>query len=304
MDNTNTTKSYADFGLARSWRQLVHAFGDRRHAEENMGLLYEMLQTHEARIAAKLGRPVEGLRILEIGPGQGMERGRYFGLKNEVTGIDLDVIPQGFEPGSYWRMLRKNGAGRFAKTIGRKLILAPANAAAWEKTVGQGKMRPPQVVHGDICGTPPDFGQFDLIMSWSVFEHLPEPQTALDNVVNLLRPGGVFYLSLHLYTSHNGHHDIRAFTGQEETLPLWGHLRPSTCHLINPSSYLNEWRLDKWRALFQSIDPAPDEFLERYDSAENFASQLTAEEMADLEGYTEEELQTVDVIYLWKKPVS
>lgn len=304
MNKTSPQKSYADFSLTRSWHQLVHAFNDRRHAEENMGLVFKMLQSHEARIEAKLGRSVEGLRILEIGPGQGMERGRYFGLKNEVVGIDLDVIPQGFEPGNYWRMIRKNGFGRFLKTIGRKIVLAPANAAAWEKTVGQGKMRPPRVVHGDICGTLPDFGRFDLIMSWSVFEHLPQPQAALDNVINLLRPGGVFYLSLHLYTSHNGHHDIRAFTGQEDALPLWGHLRPSTRHLINPSSYLNEWRLAQWRDLFQSLQPPPDEFLEQYDSARRFGSRLSPEEQAELAQYSPEELNTVDVIYLWQKPDS
>jgi SAM-dependent methyltransferase len=268
-----------------------------------MGLLYGMLQTHEARIENKLGRPVEGLRILEIGPGQGMERGRYFGLKNEVIGIDLDVIPQGVEVGNYWGMLRENGIGRFMKTIGRKMILGRANATAWEKTIGQGKMQPPRVVHGDICGALPDLGQFDLIISWSVFEHLPEPQAALNNVINLLRPGGVFYLSLHLYSSHNGHHDIRAFTGQENLLPLWGHLRPSTQHLISPSSYLNKWRLTRWRQLFQTVAPRPDEFLEKYDSAQKFASRLTVEEEAELDDYTEEELNTVDAIYLWQKPI-
>jgi SAM-dependent methyltransferase len=163
-------------------------------------------------------------------------------------------------------------------------------------------MRPPRLLHGDICGALPDLGRFDLIIIWSVFEHLPQPQAALDNVVNLLRPGGVFYISLHLYTSHNGHHDIRAFTGREDALPLWGHLRPSTRRLINPSSYLNEWRLARWRELFQTLEPAPDEFLEKYDSAENFSSRLTAEERAELNEYSQEELNTVDAIYLWKKP--
>jgi len=130
MSKMDFTRSYADFGLGRSWRQFTYALRERRRAEENMCLLYDMLQGHESRIEEKLNRPVSGLSILEIGPGQGMERGRYFGLKNEVVGLDLDVIPQGKNPVPYWRMLQTNGIGRFLKTVGRKLILGQANAAA------------------------------------------------------------------------------------------------------------------------------------------------------------------------------
>lgn len=296
------TKSYADFGLSRSWRQFAYAMNERQRAEENMRILFSMLQEQEARIERKLSRPVANLRILEIGPGQGMERARYFGLRNDVLGIDLDVIPQGFHPGDYWRMLRKNGTGRFLKTVGRKLILGGTNEAAWEKAVGSRNMSPPQLVHGDVC-QPLDgaLGQFDVVMTWSVFEHLPDPEQALQNVIDMLRPGGVFYISLHLFTAHNGHHDIRAFTGREDELPLWGHLRPAQRELIHPSSYLNEWRLADWRALFNRLTPDADEFLEAYDVAQVYGPQLTPQIRAELAGYTDEELYTVDAVYLWRK---
>ena len=58
--------------------------------------------------------------------------------------------------------------------------------------------------------------------------------------IRSLQPGGVLYIGIHLYTSNSGHHDLRAFTGFP--LPFWAHLRASTSHLIQPSSYLNEWR--------------------------------------------------------------
>jgi hypothetical protein len=66
---------------------------------------------------------------------------------------------------------------------------------------------------------------------------------------------------------------------------------------------LNKWRLTHWRQLFQTVVPRPDEFLEKYDSAQEFASRLTDEEKAELDDYTKEELNTVDAIYLWQNPI-
>lgn len=296
------TKSYANFGFSRSWQQLTYAMHDRQRAEKNMLILFDLLQIHEKRMENKMGRPLKNMRFLEIGPGQGMERARYFGIHNEVVAIDLDIIPQGFQPGNYWQMLRSNGFGRFFKTIGRKLILGQANNHAWEKVVGNRNMPMPQFIHGDICQPLEEIGTFDVIMSWSVFEHLPEPQQALENIINLLQPGGIFYISLHLFTSHNGHHDIRAFTGRESQLPLWGHLREGKQHLFEPSSYLNKWRLADWRALFNELTPDADEYLESYGVMESLGSQLDPKMRKELADFSDEELFTVDLIYVWQKP--
>lgn len=281
--------------------QVRHAFDDRHNAERNMGLLFQSVLQAEARMSACLEKPVENLRILEIGPGQGLERARYFGIKNEVIGLDLDVIPEQINLAAYLRMLRVNGFGRLAKTVGRKVFVGSANENAWSKVVGTGKLTPPHMRQGDICSRLPELGQFDLIMSWSVFEHLPDPKQALENIVRLLKPGGVMYLSLHLYTSNNGHHDIRAFTGQEETLPIWGHLRESTRNQIRPSSYLNRWRLSQWRELFSSLAPGYVEFLEAHDSRHKYGPRITPEIRAELCDFTEEELFTIDAIYVWRK---
>lgn len=281
--------------------QIRHALDARRNAQQNMALLFQLVLQDEERMAAQLGRPVEHLRILEIGPGQGLERARYFGIKNEVIGLDLDVIPVQTDLAAYLRMLRVNGFGRLAKTLGRKIIVGSVNESAWLNLIGADKTTPPHIHQGDICGRLPELGQFDLVMSWSVFEHLPDPKQALENVVHLLKPGGVFYLSLHLYTSNNGHHDIRAFTGQEESLPIWGHLRESTCSQIQPSSYLNQWRLSRWRELFSSLTPGYTEFLESRDYRLKYGPQITPEIRAELGDFTDEELFTVDAIYVWQK---
>lgn len=302
MEQTETRKSYATFGLGRSWQQLTHAYRSRKYAEESMSILFEMLYEHEQRMEMALGKPIENLRILEIGPGQGMERARYFGLKNEVIGLDLDIIPQGFDAGGYLRMIRQNGLGRFAKTVGRKVLIGGVNAKAWSRAVGSEDMPDPTLVYGDIGQSIPDLGRFDVVMSWSVFEHLPEPRQALANVIELLNPGGIFYISLHLYTSCNGHHDIRAFTGHEDSLPPWPHLRASTRDLVNPSSYLNEWRLDRWRQLFLQMTPGSTEYLNPGHCREVFGPKMSADVRQELNDYTDEELYTVDLIEAWKKP--
>jgi SAM-dependent methyltransferase len=298
----NFNKSYASFGIIRSFRQIRQAFDDRRNATRNMELLLDLVHKQEQRIANCLEAPVENLRILEIGPGQGMERARYFGLKNEVLALDLDVIPTGTNLGDYIRVLKENGPGRFMKTVGRKLIVSKSNDRAWLKAAGVKHMKFPHILYGDICQQAPEINAFDLIMSWSVFEHLPDPEAALNNIIQALKPGGVVYVSLHLFTAYNGHHDIRAFTGFGNELPLWGHLRQATRHQFEPSSILNEWRLDQWRALFNRVTPGYAEFLESYEVPEKYAPQITGELRSELSDYTDEELFTVDAVYLWKKP--
>lgn len=206
------------------------------------------------------------------------------------------------DPVGYLRLIRRNGLGRFFKTAGRKVVIGGANAKAWAKAIGTDKLPSPRLIHGDICQAPPDAGSFDVVMSWSVFEHLPLPREALANIIELLNPGGILYISLHLYTSCNGHHDIRAFTGHEDEIPPWAHLRPSKRDLVNQSSYLNEWRLHQWRKLFSEMTPGAAEYLEASYCREHFASKMTGQLRRELSEFTDEELYTVDVLYAWKKP--
>jgi SAM-dependent methyltransferase len=295
-------KSYATFGLKRSLLQIRHAISERKNADRNMAALYRLLRQHEQRIEQRLNRSLQNLRILEIGPGQGLERARYFGMKNEVVALDLDVIPNRSNPGSYLHMLKVNGAGRFLKSLGRRLIIGRRNESAWARVIGADQLRDPAFIQGDICENVPVSGAFDLIVSWSVFEHLPDPKKALANVIQTLKPGGAFYISLHLFTSINGSHDIRAFTGEEDQLPLWGHLRPAVSHLIHPSAYLNEWRLSQWRHLFSEMTPGFEEYLHAYDYQEKYGPLLAGSLRSELKDYSNEELFTVDAVYLWQKP--
>lgn len=212
--------------------------------------------------------------------------------------------------GGFLRVARKNGAGRLLKTLARKgLGLDRAVHDAWARAVGARALPLPRRLHGDVCAEegatdalPLRPGSFDVIASWSVFEHLPDPERAVQRLVRLLRPGGVLYLGVHLYTSNNGHHDIRAFNGRSRELPAWGHLRPETKHLIQPSSVLNEWRLARWRQLAEEQLPGAKELQERYGEDE-LRERLEEEGLrAPLADYTDEELFTVELFFLWRAP--
>ncbi len=293
-------RSYADFGISRSLRQVRHAVSNRKHSVEHMEQLFQSMELPVKRIESRLDGRVEDKQILEIGPGQGMERALYFATKNTVTALDRDIIPSGFDPLLYLQMARENGPGRVVKTLGRDLLIGRSNRAAWRRLVGP--VDPPQVMSGDIETDPLDLDAYDVVLSWSVFEHLADPRAALDNVVRTLRPGGVAHISIHVFTAHDGHHDIRAFTGQGDSLPLWGHLRPQTKSAINPSSFLNEWRIDQWRELFAEVMPGADEYLDEYETRERFGPRLTPELRGELADYSEAELFTVNQVFVWRKP--
>jgi SAM-dependent methyltransferase len=294
--------TYATFGLGRSLHQVRYALNQRQHVGENMQAVLDWVKLDESRMEAAYGSPIKGLRILEIGPGQDSQRALYFGVHNNVVGLDLDVIPQGFDPVAYAQMVKNNGVGRLAKTVGRKLILGKAHREAWAEAIGVSKLNDPQIRHGDICRDIPEKEGFDMAMTWSVFEHLPDPKAALENLVASIKPGGIIYISLHLWTSNNGHHDIRSFTGNEDALPLWAHLRPDKQELVEPSSWLNEWRLGQYRNLFAEVTPGAQEFLEQYEHPEVYGPHLKGDLRDELSDFSDDELLTVNLVYLWKKP--
>jgi SAM-dependent methyltransferase len=176
-------------------RDLVHA------AKFRIG----RLERDEQRIAELMGREVRDLDVLIVGPGQLLKEARYFGRANRVTTLDLDEIPQGLDFGTYARMIQKNGFGRFAKTVGRKVLgVDRAQEAAWREALEVPSLPEPRMIVGDVCDLPAEVGQVDAIASWSVFQCIPDPEPAFRNMVNALRPGGVLYIGIHLYTANTG----------------------------------------------------------------------------------------------------
>ncbi|MEZ5378651.1 MAG: methyltransferase domain-containing protein [Acidimicrobiales bacterium] len=291
-------RSYADFGLMRSWRQVVNAVTTDHAA--GLAPLKVGLERDVDRLETQLGEQLTGLRLLEIGPGQGLERAHYLGLSNTVEALDLDVV-SARDAAGWWRMARTNGAGRVVKSLGRELLVNRSARRSWIDLVGGTSFIRPRSHQGDIVDWRPAHGAFDAVVSWSVFEHVSDPRAALAGVIEALRPGGAALISIHNYTSANGHHDIRSFTGVDDQRLLWGHLRPSTAAGIRPSAFLNEWRLADWRRLFDELTPGYVEYLDQYEHPEVFGPLIDGAFAEELDGYSRDELLTVNAVFVFRK---
>jgi SAM-dependent methyltransferase len=264
----------------------------------------ETIQSTERRVFERTGLRIQDLDMLEIGPGQFPRRLLAWSLKNRVVGIDTDVIPRGFRLDEYWRLLRHSPTTRIVKTLGRKLTLRDARADA----VLAGRLGVRRFSRADIrlmSATDMSFpdNSFSFACSYSVFEHIDDPQTALSEIKRVLRPGGVAYISIHLYTSHSGQHDAGIFRqGGHPQHPFWPHLRPAYQHTVQESTYLNRLRLADWHRLFDAEMPGAD-FLGEFDDPVAGEALKDLRAHGELADFTDEELLTVNLIAVWEKPL-
>ena len=265
-----------------------------------------VMRRFEERLANALDFRLDGKRLLIIGPGQTPREMVYFGLRNEVVGIDLDVIPHGWDARAYMTMLRQNGLMRTVKTMVRKGLGIDAQ---FERELKRqlGVTTLPRTTHMQMDATQMQFpdASFDFVYSFSVFEHLPDPAAVVAETERVLRPGGACYISLHLYTSEDGCHDMRIFANDREGIPFWSHLRPQYEQMICPNAYLNNVRLKEWQRLFQTNMPGVCFFTDRHDAEKEamLSSELSRLRQAgDLSDYEDDELLTVNLIAAWKKP--
>ena len=260
----------------------------------------------EQRMHQATGVLVEGLNILNIGPGQTPREMVYFGLRNEVTGIDLDVIPQSFTLTTYLSMLKRNGLMRTVKTLSRKILgIDVCFMKELKRQLGISNL--PRLNYLQMDATQMTFpdASFDLTYSFSVFEHLPDPAKVINEVVRVLKSGGGCYISLHLYSSENGCHDVRIFSDKRKGIPYWSHLRPQYAELIRPNAYMNKLRIAEWKRIFSERMPGVVFEFDGHqgENAEFLKSEMrTIRDGGELSEYTDEELLQVNLIAMWRKP--
>lgn len=295
-------KHYGTFGLQRVVKQIVGTWQMRSDVPQNVAVRLERLRRDEARIAEALGKPLRDQRVMVVGPGQLLREAKFFGLHNRVTCLDIDVIPSGIDLPAYLTMLRTNGPGRVIKTVGRKLIGNDRlELAEWKRQLGVSTLPEPECRVGDVRDGIPDAGRWDVITSFAVFQTIPDPAIGIQRCVEALAPGGVLYVGIQQWGSNLGHHDIRAYIGEEDQLPLWAHLRPAHQHQVEASAWLNRLRLRDWRAIFEQHCPGYTEFQERY-GEEALRAKMTPQLREELADYDDDELYTIDVFYRWRKP--
>jgi SAM-dependent methyltransferase len=299
-------KSYASLRrnfldtLSESWHIYRHKADDVSGA---VAFMVAASNKMESLAGQRLGLRLEGKNLLEIGAGQQMLRLKYFSAKSHATAVDYDVVTQGLDPAAYWKVLRRNGAKRFVKTALRKM--AGIDRAYWrelEKYAGPKVYEKQRIVQGDAHALPWPEASFDFVYSFSVFEHLQDPAKCLQEVARVLKPGGGFCISTHMYTSESGAHDPRTFTSHRSGLAYWAHLRPAHQKEVKPNAYCNQWRLSQWEEVFRKQCPGVSfEYMRNEgDHLDTELSRLRSQ--GELKEYSDQELLTVDLWALWKKP--
>ncbi len=143
---------------------------------------YEEAAQQVVDFLAGSGTLLEGTAMADIGSGDGI--------------IDLGV-------------LHKSGAAKITgydvnPTDREALREHAANAGLPGEFPGEDRL---VFVESEIERVPAADGSFDIVYSWSTFEHVSRPTTMLAEVRRILRPDGVFFLQIWpLYHSlHGGH---------------------------------------------------------------------------------------------------
>src|SRR5690349_23162913 len=87
-----TSQSRGARSLFREARNLLESH--RRDIPSRVGDVIERLDEMSALLEERYGVELEGLRMLDVGAGQYLGQMAYFARRNEVVGIDSDVIVQ------------------------------------------------------------------------------------------------------------------------------------------------------------------------------------------------------------------
>ncbi len=188
----------------------------------------------EKKIASRRQRDISpyldgdrSLRILDLANGRLCPQ--YILLKaagHEVYGIDF---VNGRRPS--W----VDTAYRVARWLYRRRLGLPAETAAGQT-----------LVCGDVAVLPFSDNSFDLVTSVAGFEHFLDVPSVVTELARVVRPGGLVWVGIHLFTSPSGGHNLSLTEIPLRTIPAgvdpWDHLRRRRLPFHVP---LNEWRKDQ-----------------------------------------------------------
>jgi SAM-dependent methyltransferase len=238
-------------------------------------------------------------QILDLGCGGGAQLALLFSDSDaRVTAVDMRPVALGMRRPRMWvASLAEEGPRSAIRLIARDAIHTFRYWHSLRRIAGR-PLRPGGVrlVRADAAGLPFPDGQFDLVVSSAVWEHLPDVQRATAEVARVLSPTGIAYIQIALFPAlQGGHHPDWHSTepGIDRTTRPWDHLRANARPF---PTYLNEWRESQYR---QVIEHELD-VVEWADGEMRGAEYLTPELESELSAYTRREL-LVSGVSVWAK---
>jgi SAM-dependent methyltransferase len=147
--------------------------------------------------------------------------------------------------------------------------------------------RPKRLVCGDVSYIPFIDNYFDLVTSVAAFEHFLDVPAVVAEMYRVMRPGGIAYIWIHLFTSPSGGHNLKLMEVPMRRVPVgvdaWDHLRKRRLPFTVP---LNEWRIQRYLDEFSRHFEILKHFCAMHEG-ENF---LTPEIQAELADFSTDEL--------------
>jgi SAM-dependent methyltransferase len=237
-----------------------------------------MAARRQADIAPYLGRATP-LRVLDLANGR--LRPQYALLRaagHQVYGIDLiNGSLHGWEEFAY----------RIARWLYTWRLGVPARMAAART-----------LVRGDVVALPFPDGVFDLVTSVAALEHFGAVPAVIAELRRVVRPGGLVWFCIHLFTSPSGGHNLSLAEATLSAIPkgaeAWDHLRQRKLPFSVP---LNEWRRDQY------LDEIGRHFeiLEHHCLVREGEHLLTPEIERELAGYSRDELTCASYVILGRR---
>lgn len=291
------TSRHAGLGArSRQARGLLnfHAASSARICE-----LIDRADECRSSLRQSFGFEVCGKDILDVGPGQFLVQSRYFALENKVVALDSELILDRLSLRGLVDTVRCNGLQRAIKTVARRAAgIDRSYAVGLRQRLGVEALPAVDVRRGDACRMPFVDDSFDMVYSRAVLHHLDDPGAALMEMRRVLRPGGVAWVDLHLYSSWNGSLDPRVMFGSDPKFH-WAHLQDDA--RVAEGAQLNKLRLADWQDLFSRSWPGVQlQSIAVQDTALlRSADRLISERQVT--GYSKEELLTTTVVAFWQK---
>lgn len=169
----------------------------------------------------------------------------------------------------------------------------------WKLELPPDAMSDHTLLCGNVGRLPFANNSFDLVTSIAAFEHFLDVPSVVAEIHRVLRPGGLVWVCVHLFTAPSGGHNLSFAQLPLRTLPLgiepWDHLRLRQLRFHVP---LNEWRMHQYIAEFENHL----ELLKSYCALREGEHLLTPAIEAELSQYTRDELTCWAYVLVARKP--
>jgi len=219
------------------------------------------------------------LRTLDVANGR--LRPQYTILKargEAVVGIDRVNEP-------------KNSATELAYNCARRIY-------SWKLGVPSRRLQPQALICGDVALLPFKKEQFSLVTSVAAFEHFLNVPGVIHELYRILKPDGIAWIVVHLFTCLSGGHNFRLAEVPLRTMPNgvdpWDHLRKRRLPFHVP---LNEWRKHQYVEQFAQEF----EILKEYAATREGEELLTPEIERELADYSRDELTCRSFVIVARK---